>query len=352
MRKVVVSKEITPLKGDVASASVAVKTKTHSDASIVRIRDLLEHCDALEREIQINAEKYKTEIARLKKMAGSQSAREVVGITATPDENDADHQFPDYKASVTGSQAEREALLQTARKFAQDSDWDKAATAYRKLIQQAPNQAGVWKQYGHALKESGRLGLAEKAYYRALSLRSGDADVTQHLGDLLIRMGKTEEARFILSGGNQLAPSNADIARALSSLGGVPVEAISAHAVKTQPLGFFEKRRLKKILAQAQQAAHAKRWAEAEALYQELSKLVPSENKYIVQMGHACKEAGKYESAEQAYRLVISREPLNSDAYLHLGHVLKLQGRGPESREAYEMALRCWPYNRDALDEI
>lgn len=352
MHKVADLKDKRALKVDIATVSGSVEPKTVSDASTIRIRELLEHCDALEREIQINAEKYKAEIARLKQLANNHKHHEAGDSPPLQESDGADHQFPDYNSSTSASQGERDSLLQAARKFAQARDWDSAAAAYSKLLKKAPNQFGAWKQYGHALKESGCFDLAVKAYYRALSLRPSDSDVTQHLGDLLIRTGKTEEARFILSEGNQLAPWNTDIARALSSLGGVLVENGTVHENKATSLGFFAKRRLQNVRGQAQQAARSHRWSEAAKLYQELSKLVPTETKYVIQMGHAYKEAGQYEEAEKAYRNVISKERLNSDAYLHLGHILKLQGRGAESRDAYQMSLRCWPYNRDTLDEI
>src|SRR5262252_3198758 len=78
--------------------------------------------------------------------------------------------------------------------------WELAAELYREALDRNPDNAPIWVQYGHALKESGQLrdpdkqAQAEVAYRRALSLDPGAADTYLQLGHVLKLQGKSEEA--------------------------------------------------------------------------------------------------------------------------------------------------------------
>lgn len=56
--------------------------------------------------------------------------------------------------------------------------WEAAVLHYRAALSRNPNNAPIWVQYGHALKESGRLTEAEIAYRHALDV----ADTHLQLG--------------------------------------------------------------------------------------------------------------------------------------------------------------------------
>src|SRR5579872_6024814 len=49
-------------------------------------------------------------------------------------------------------------------------DWRRVARHYRAALRYRPRAAALWVQYGHALKESGRVGAAVGAYRRAIAL--------------------------------------------------------------------------------------------------------------------------------------------------------------------------------------
>src|SRR6516162_1248500 len=69
--------------------------------------------------------------------------------------------------------------------------WELAARLYRKALARAPQSSPIWVQYGHALKESGRLrdpgrlAQAEAAYRRALALDPAAADTHLQLAHAL-----------------------------------------------------------------------------------------------------------------------------------------------------------------------
>jgi GT2 family glycosyltransferase len=80
-------------------------------------------------------------------------------------------------------------------------EWELAAQLYREILDRNPGNPPIWVQYGHALKESGRLRdprklvQAERAYRRSLSLGPGVADTYLQLGHVLKLQGKSEEAQ-------------------------------------------------------------------------------------------------------------------------------------------------------------
>ena len=73
--------------------------------------------------------------------------------------------------------------------------WELAARHYRDALRRDPNNAPIWVQYGHALKESGYLPEAEWAYRTALALDQTVADSYLQLGHVLKIQDRREEAQ-------------------------------------------------------------------------------------------------------------------------------------------------------------
>jgi tetratricopeptide (TPR) repeat protein len=73
-------------------------------------------------------------------------------------------------------------------------NWQQAAVSYRRYLERRPQDAGIWVQYGHALKESGRFDAASTAYQTALRLVPGDADLHLQIGHLNKRAGQVRAA--------------------------------------------------------------------------------------------------------------------------------------------------------------
>jgi SAM-dependent methyltransferase len=80
-------------------------------------------------------------------------------------------------------------------------EWELAARLYREALDRDPDNSPIWVQYGHALKESGKLqdpdklAQAEFAYRRAVSLDPSSADPYLQLGHVLKLRGKAEQAQ-------------------------------------------------------------------------------------------------------------------------------------------------------------
>lgn len=72
--------------------------------------------------------------------------------------------------------------------------WKEAANAYRLFLAERPKAGGIWVQFGNALKESGDLAGAERAYAEAIHLAPRDSDARLQMGHLYKVMSRDGEA--------------------------------------------------------------------------------------------------------------------------------------------------------------
>lgn len=99
-------------------------------------------------------------------------------------------------------------------------DWRRAAGLYRKILARHPDSAAIWVQYGHALKESGELVAAERAYRDALRLEAANADTHLQLGHALKLLGQHDDARAAYLAALALNPTLEGAQRELAEPGG------------------------------------------------------------------------------------------------------------------------------------
>lgn len=77
------------------------------------------------------------------------------------------------------------------------TQWAEATRRYQEALQIRPNDAGIWKQLGHMLKEDKHIDEAEAAYMRARELRPDDIDLQVQLGHLYVTKGdRSVAARY------------------------------------------------------------------------------------------------------------------------------------------------------------
>jgi glycosyltransferase involved in cell wall biosynthesis len=98
-------------------------------------------------------------------------------------------------------------------------NWDAAATAYGAYLKLHADDAPIWVQYGHALKEKGLNAESERAYRRAMTLMPADPDVQLHLAHLLKQLDRPDDAKQIFSELLEISPS-LEILQEIRGLGG------------------------------------------------------------------------------------------------------------------------------------
>ena len=72
---------------------------------------------------------------------------------------------------------------------------DEGEPPLSKIVRRNPHNAPILVQYGHTLKETGRLGQAETAYRKAIAWGAGVSDNYVQLGHVLKLEGKLDDAR-------------------------------------------------------------------------------------------------------------------------------------------------------------
>ncbi len=85
--------------------------------------------------------------------------------------------------SQDGSEKEKASKLLSEADQARDArKWSEAAELYAGYLKLRSAEAPIWVQYGHALKESGKLDEAESAYGQSLLLSPETPDTHLQLG--------------------------------------------------------------------------------------------------------------------------------------------------------------------------
>lgn len=124
------------------------------------------------------------------------------------------------KCAVSRSASERGPRMSLAlgERALNERQWQLAARCFGDVLEQWPNNAAVWVQFGHALKEAGRIAEAEGAYRQAIELGPATADAHLQLGHALKLQGRADAAQAYAAA-LRLNPALNDVADELLALG-------------------------------------------------------------------------------------------------------------------------------------
>jgi tetratricopeptide (TPR) repeat protein len=110
-------------------------------------------------------------------------------------------------------------VVRMARAAARLGQWRLAVQHYQTVLARNPNDALIWVQYGHALKESGSAAEAERAYLRAIDLDPSAADPYLQLGHALKIQRRRREAAMAYRRALDLDPTLHAASVELTALG-------------------------------------------------------------------------------------------------------------------------------------
>lgn len=230
-------------------------------------------------------------------------------------------------------------------------NWEEAAQHYRAALVRNPDNPPIWVQFGHALKESGRLGPAEGAYRRALETAPRDADTHLQLGHVLKLQHRMEEARTAYLRSLALNPASEPARQELSAFEWREEELADARRAVGSATS-APRRRHASPIALGDRARDVGQWEEAARFYRKALERDPHRPPLWVQYGHMLKESGNPAAAEAAYRRALDYDPIVADTHLQLGHVLKIKGRKEAAKGAYLRAFVLDSTLPDALAEL
>src|SRR5260221_1885726 len=95
--------------------------------------------------------------------------------------------------------------------------WAVAERAYLRALSRNPRLPHIWIQYGHSLKEQGKLAEAEQAYWESIALNR-TAESYLQLGHVLKIQSRLSEARLAYATAHALDPGLRDPVEELARL--------------------------------------------------------------------------------------------------------------------------------------
>ncbi|WP_169976690.1 tetratricopeptide repeat protein [Tautonia rosea] len=185
---------------------------------------------------------------------------------------------------------------------------DRAISAYRKALDDAPNDSNLHNNLGLALHDAGHPDEAVAAYLTAMIMNAKNGTASYNLGRALGTLGRHEEAIQAL---HQSLAIDSHNPKAWNHLG-----------ISLESLGRPE--------------------AAVDAYHRALEQnpdLTPAH----VNLGNALKSLGRYEEALESYQTAITLEPNLLAIHFNQGNVLRAMGRHESAIESYERALTIDP---------
>ena len=170
---------------------------------------------------------------------------------------------------------------------------------------------------GTAHLQGGRFQEAERAYRLALDMAPNNPEALHHLGLLLYRLNRLDEAMATISRAIEQAPS-------------APLYSFNLGVI-------------------AQKAARPE---EAIRAYRQAVTLNPRHLEAWVNLGNALKDRGGLPESIEAYQQALALNPSHADTHNNLGVALKEQGEVPRAIASYRQAIRLKPTHVEALNNL
>ena len=201
-------------------------------------------------------------------------------------------------------------------------DWAAAADGYQRAVSIRPDR-DILVQRAHMLKESGDLETAGQTYEEALRLKPDDADLMVQMGHYHWVAGRAEASLDYYRRAAAAAPDQPDIAQHVA-VGLSRLEPPVDHRPRDEAMA----------------AMQARRWPEAERLFQDMVDHTPD---LRILLAHVIKEQGRLDEAITHYRIYydgLAPEPSSEriEGAFQLAHALKQSGRLSQSALYFNQA--------------
>jgi len=204
-----------------------------------------------------------------------------------------------------------------------------------------PNKAGTWIATGKVYENTNRLEEAAEAYQKAYELDSSITDLRVTIGNLLMRLGRDQEASEYFRAGVNAADTKPEV---------VYNYAVSLMREKKYHAAIPSLRNVVRqrpdmapawiALAQALQAT--KQYSQAVEPYQKAIELNPDPKLYF-HLAHCSQRAKKYDIAIENYGLALENDPGYVKARYNLSLTLMDAGRYEEAVESFNLMLELEP---------
>lgn len=192
----------------------------------------------------------------------------------------------------------------------------KAGVLARLARDEHPGQAGTWIASGKVFERSNKLSQAVDAYQKAFEIDSSMEDLRVAIGNLLMRLGRDEEARDFLRAGVNSADTKPEVVYnyAVSLIRDKKYSAAIASlrkVVSERPDMFAA------WSALAQCYRVTKQYGKAIEPYQQAYAMQP-DAKLAYNLGYCAQKAKRWDVAEQAYSEALALDPAMAEARYNL----------------------------------
>jgi protein O-GlcNAc transferase len=217
------------------------------------------------------------------------------------------------------------------------------------LLQQYPDEAGLWKLLAIALQMQGKSGLA--AFEQAAVLLPSDAGAHMNLGNALQGVGRLEEAVQSYQRALAIKPTFAEahnnLGASYTALGQLEAAAASyRRAVQFKPDFASAHSGLGGVLRQLEQ------WNEAAACYRRAIRLQPDFAEAHNNLGVTLRDLGQFDQAVTSYRQALKIQPDNAEVLSNLGVALRDLGQLDEAVRSFRQALATQPDDAETLSNL
>jgi protein O-GlcNAc transferase len=240
------------------------------------------------------------------------------------------------------------ATFQQALQLHRQGRLAEAATLYRALLAHAPTHAEALSLLGMLEHGRGDAAAAEALLARAVAAKPGDAGLHLNRGNLLLELGRPQDALASYDVALALVPGYAEAhnnrAGALLELNR-PVEALASSERAIQLAPDYPDAHMNRGNA----LLELRRAEEALASYDNALRLDSGYAEAHNNHGNALMELKRFEDALASYTNAQQLAPEYPDACMNLGNALRELKRSAEALASFEQALRLKPDYPEAL---
>lgn len=258
---------------------------------------------------------------------------------------------PLYAAQEISLGNESQALLEEARKYRAEGNWDDAFKIYRKLLAREPDNAGLMKETADYYYEEGYLKEAVELYKKVVFLKPQDSETQLSLAVTLYDQGEKKESIDLLKG---IVKANPDYIPARKTLANFlnwdqdwpgALEQYDA-ILKAEPDN------LEIMKDRARVLNWSSKWAEAAQAYDEILEREPDNEEILKEKAQVLNWSGRWKAAIPLYEEIVRKNPDDLKSQKDLGLLYSWTQQWDKAQEVLEELVKKSPKDAEALEEL
>ena len=239
---------------------------------------------------------------------------------------------------VQGSKARRR--IEDIFSLINSGQFEHAETRCKSYLERDPDDINVLGLLGVVLLRLGKTTDAKPILKRAIQIEPNFAKPHEDLGMLYLHEGNLERSVQYFEEAIRLDGSQAGAFAGLAQAQGRLGEYAAASEAQKRHLDLSP---IAQALARANELLAAGETAEAEDICDEISKQHPANTDILRVQARIATEDGRHTIAEGLLKRIIQLSPSNYRSYIELGLFLSKRDRYPEAQDAYQSAVTADP---------